>query len=133
MSAETLRAKLEPLLSDLLGIYIHPDGTEQSAIFAGDPPNEWLRRGLECRIGDMANLTPGRYNSHTQVSEKYRVYLVAHKLPSPNPNPVPAADPQTAARLLVTGFDTNTPTFIPENERLGTFNQYVLTIEERTS
>lgn len=111
MTPAQLRAALASLLSDLLGKFTTPGGTELAAIRVGEPPSDYTVTGLEARISGVPDFdATALQGNESNLAETHLVRLVAHE----------TADKMTAAvRRIVRTYSDASVTTVPANERLG--------------
>ena len=121
MTPAQLRAALATLLSAQLGTYKLPNGLTTPAIYAGEPPSDWIATGLEVRIEPLADLDVAFVHSGEGIGLEYNVRLI----------PRTATHALTAVKRVVQRFDTTSPRTIPANERLGILQQYTITVRSQ--
>lgn len=120
MTSTELRTILASLLSAQLGEYTTASGATQTALFVGEPPNDWMADGLEVVIDPVPDWRQvPAYQRGAEVHE-IGVRLVSHG------NAL--ADLATAEQRIAQRWVGVTRRRIPADEQLGILAQSTITI-----
>lgn len=112
MNILQLRDEINTLLSDLLGDYILPDGTQVPALYVtgqSGVPTEWKVEGIEATIGEFPELIPGSaLGSMVKLQQLWEVILVQYS---------PEGDTLLEAmNRVIRRFPDATPRYFPGDE-----------------
>lgn len=119
LTSTKLSEKIKTALSDVIGTYTYPNDYTRSAIAVGNPPNEVKVSGLEVIIPMMPKGTADWLSDSLYIRDTYEIYLVKREGCTPS-------DFVEACSRMRRFFYNADFQYIPQNETIGSFEQYVI-------